>query len=57
LLNHDINSRFENKDIKRFKKEVADYLGLQITYANHNDELSTELIKTNLKFVLKKELL
>lgn len=36
LLNHDINPRYENKDIKRFKKEVADYLGIQITYANIN---------------------
>ena len=25
LLNHDINPRFENNDIKRFKKEVSDY--------------------------------
>jgi len=28
LLNHDINSRFENEDIKRFKKDVSNYLGL-----------------------------
>lgn len=35
LLNHDINPRTEEKDIKRFKQEVADYLGLPITYANH----------------------
>lgn len=34
LLNHDINPRYEDEDIKRFKKEVADYLGLPITYAN-----------------------
>lgn len=34
LLNHDISPRVEHKDIKRFKKEVADYLGLNITYAN-----------------------
>lgn len=34
LLNHNINPRYENYDIKRFKKEVANYLGLQITYAN-----------------------
>ena len=25
LLNHDINSNVESKDIKRFKKEVAQY--------------------------------
>lgn len=34
LLNHNINPRYENADIKRFKKEVAKYLGLKITYAN-----------------------
>ena len=37
LLNHDISLQVENQDIKRFKQEVADYLGLQITYANHAD--------------------
>ena len=35
LLNHDINASVEEADIKRFKQEVADYLGLSITYANH----------------------
>jgi hypothetical protein len=34
LLNHDIIERSEDLDIKRFKVEVADYLGLPITYAN-----------------------
>ena len=34
LLNHDIASWVENADIKRFKAEVAAYLGLEITYAN-----------------------
>jgi hypothetical protein len=34
LLNHDINPNVESKDIKRFKQEVADYLGLPITFAN-----------------------
>jgi len=34
LLNHDINPNFEHSDIKRFKREVVDYLGLPITYAN-----------------------
>ena len=36
LLNHDISTTTEDEDIKRFKKEVADYLGLPITYANIN---------------------
>ena len=35
LLNHDINPKVEPADVKRFKSEVADYLGLPITYANH----------------------
>jgi hypothetical protein len=35
LLNHDINPRVEDADIKRFKREVADALGLPITYASH----------------------
>ena len=34
LLNHNINPRSEDADIKRFKREVADYLGIKITYAN-----------------------
>lgn len=34
LLNHDISEEVEDKDIKRFKREVADYLGINITYAN-----------------------
>jgi len=35
LLNHNIIGTRETKDTKRFKQEVADYLGLPITYANH----------------------
>lgn len=34
LLNHDICERVEDPDIKRFKKEVAQFLGIEITYAN-----------------------
>lgn len=34
LLNHNISSEVEDADIKRFKREVAEYLGLEITYAN-----------------------
>lgn len=34
LLNHDINPNVELEDVKRFKCEVAKYLGLKITYAN-----------------------
>ncbi len=35
LLNHDITPRSEDADVKRFKREVSDYLGVPITYANH----------------------
>lgn len=45
LLNHDINSRYEKHDIKRFKDEVAKYLGLEITYANHLGEKNPDEIK------------
>jgi len=37
LLNHNISSEVEHEDIKRFKQEVADYLGLPVTYANMED--------------------
>lgn len=37
LLNHDIPSLVEADDIKRFKREIADYVGLPITYASHHD--------------------
>lgn len=44
LLNHDISPKVEHVDIKRFKKEVADYLGIEITYANAEDwEIMTPL--------------
>lgn len=34
LLNHDISSKVEDASVKRFKKQVADALGMVITYAN-----------------------
>lgn len=34
LLNHDIIGTSEDADIKRFKNEVAGYIGLPVTYAN-----------------------
>jgi hypothetical protein len=37
LLNHDINGHVEQSCTKQLKKDVADYLGLEITYANHPD--------------------
>jgi 3'-phosphoadenosine 5'-phosphosulfate sulfotransferase (PAPS reductase)/FAD synthetase len=35
LVNHDIHPSVEAEDIKRFKREVAAHLGLNITYVNH----------------------
>lgn len=37
LLNHNISPKAEHEDVKRFKKEVADYLGMEITPANMKD--------------------
>lgn len=34
LLNHDISENVEDADIKRFKEEIAQHLGIKITYAN-----------------------
>lgn len=34
LLNHDISAWVETGDIKRFKKEVSEYLDIPITFAN-----------------------
>jgi len=35
LINHDIHFTVEHADVKRFKREVADYLGLPVTQADH----------------------
>ena len=37
LLNHDISEWVESSDIKRFKLEVSNYIGVPITYANIKD--------------------
>lgn len=37
LLNHNINSKVEDIEIKNFKQEIANYLQMSITYANHNE--------------------
>ena len=37
LMNHNITSKVEHEDIKRFKREVAQYLGMKITYENMKD--------------------
>lgn len=37
FLNHDLHFTVEHADIKRFKREVADYLGIEVTQANYSD--------------------
>jgi len=37
LLNHDINESVEAEDVKRFKREVASYLDMTVTQADHKD--------------------
>lgn len=56
LVNHDINISVESPDIKRFKKEVADYLGLEVTYVNIQG-LPLDLILISLKLLSKPKLL
>ena len=43
LLNHDMHQSVEHEDIKRFKKEVADYLCLPITVASRNNASQDQL--------------
>ena len=43
LLNHDINESVEHLDIKRFKKDVSDKLGVPITYANFQNKPLSEI--------------
>lgn len=37
LLNHDLPLLVEDADIKRFKVEISNHLGIPITYASHED--------------------
>lgn len=37
LLNHDMHFSVEDADIKRFKREIADYLELPLTFANRRN--------------------
>lgn len=37
LLNHNINGKVESASTKKFKADIANYLGIDITYANHKD--------------------
>lgn len=38
LVNHDLHFTVEDTDIKRFKNEVADHIGVPITFANYKDQ-------------------
>lgn len=49
LLNHNISPKVEHEDIKRFKQEVADYLGIAITYANRPDWETATPISLSIK--------
>jgi hypothetical protein len=48
LINHDISSQVEDEDIKRFKREAAEYIGLPLTYANAKDFQTLTPIKVAL---------
>jgi len=37
LVNHDMHFSVEDADVKRFKREVAEYLALPITYVNYKN--------------------
>lgn len=50
LLNHDINPKKESLDVKRFKIEVAAYLGLPITYCNYKGLTDPQQIPTQFDF-------
>ncbi|EQB20027.1 hypothetical protein UNSWDHB_2613 [Dehalobacter sp. UNSWDHB] len=51
LLNHNISSHVEHADIKRFKREVAEYVGIPITYANaENEETPLEVCRRKQAF-------
>ncbi len=43
LVNHDISAWVEDADIKRFKKEVADYLELPVTFVNIKGKIGSDI--------------
>ncbi len=43
LVNHDIHFTVEDQDIKRFKQQVADHVGVPITYANYKGQKAVEV--------------
>jgi hypothetical protein len=55
LLNHDVPK--EDADVKRFKREVASFLGLPVTYANMNGETNVQKIPSQFDISRKKGIL
>lgn len=53
LLNHDINSKKEDCDIKRFKNQIAEYLQIPITYANINGITNPDNIPNQFEVCIK----
>lgn len=53
LLNHDINPEYEDEDIKRFKKQISEYLGIAITYANYGGITDSNLLPDQFDIVIK----
>jgi len=49
LLNHDISPEVEHEDVKRFKCAVAEYLGIEITYANYEEWEHITPLKVSIK--------
>lgn len=54
LLNHNINNKKENADIKRFKMEISAYLGIPLTYANIDGILDDGLIPNQFDICIEK---
>jgi hypothetical protein len=55
LLNHNISPKVEHEDIKRFKDEISEYTGVDITYANmecweEKDQFDVCLEKSGFQF-------
>jgi hypothetical protein len=43
LINHDMHFTVEDQDIKRYKQDVADYIGVPITFANYKGQAAVQV--------------
>jgi len=43
LVNHDMHFTVEDADIKRYKREVAEYIGVPITFANYKGQSTVQV--------------